>query len=271
MDFFDCVMPARNARHARLFTWEGAINLKNAKYITDDSPIDPHCDCPVCRRYSRAYIRHLFVAEEMLAMRLSVMHNLYFYNKLMEKIRQSLDEGRFEDFRWSVELEQKNIKILRTTLKASITINGIMNEITQKGVFPMNVLTGTTSAGMGSTVIMLVLMIAIFYFMLIRPENKRKKEAEQMRGAVKKGDKIVTIGGIVGVVVDVKESRIVVETSADQVRIELEKWAISSNETATGGHRRGGERHRRKPKRNQELQRKPTRRRRTDCWSFQSL
>ena len=97
----------------------------------------------------------------------------------------------------------------------------------------MNVLTGTTSAGMGSTVIMLVLMIAIFYFMLIRPENKRKKEAEQMRGAVKKGDKIVTIGGIVGVVVDVKESRIVVETSADQVRIELEKWAISSNETAT--------------------------------------
>lgn len=85
VDFFDCVMPARNARHARLFTWEGAINLKNAKYITDDSPIDPHCDCPVCRRYSRAYIRHLFVAEEMLAMRLSVMHNLYFYNKLMEK------------------------------------------------------------------------------------------------------------------------------------------------------------------------------------------
>ena len=96
----------------------------------------------------------------------------------------------------------------------------------------MNVLTGTTSAGMGSTVIMLVLMIAIFYFMLIRPENKRKKETEQMRGAVKKGDKIVTIGGIAGVVVDVKESRIVLETGADQVRIELEKWAISTNETA---------------------------------------
>ena len=130
----------------------------------------------------------------------------------------------------------------------------------------MNVLTGTTSAGMGSTVIMLVLMIAIFYFMLIRPENKRKKEAEQMRGAVKKGDKIVTIGGIVGVVVDVKESRIVVETSADQVRIELETWAISSNETATRRPRRH-----RKPRQRPRLQRKPTRRRRTDCWSFQSL
>ena len=99
VDFFDCVMPARNARHARLFTWEGAINLKNAKYMTDEKPIDEQCDCPVCRRYSRAYIRHLFVAEEMLAMRLAVMHNLYFYNKLMEKIRQALDEGRFEEFR----------------------------------------------------------------------------------------------------------------------------------------------------------------------------
>ena len=94
----------------------------------------------------------------------------------------------------------------------------------------MNFLTET--AGMGSTLIMMVLMIAIFYFMLIRPENKRKKEAEQMRNAVRKGDKIITIGGIVGTVVDVKESRIVVETSADQVRMELEKWAISSNETA---------------------------------------
>ncbi|MBQ8238613.1 MAG: tRNA guanosine(34) transglycosylase Tgt [Oscillospiraceae bacterium] len=99
VDFFDCVMPARNARHARLFTWEGAINLRNKKYQLDESPIDPKCDCPVCRRYSKAYIRHLFVADEMLAMRLSVMHNLYFYNKLMEKIRQALDEGRFEAFR----------------------------------------------------------------------------------------------------------------------------------------------------------------------------
>ena len=99
VDFFDCVMPARNARHARLFTWEGAINLKNAKYQNDLSPIDPQCDCPVCRRYSRAYIRHLFVAEEMLAMRLSVMHNLYFYNKLMERIRNALDEGSFAAFR----------------------------------------------------------------------------------------------------------------------------------------------------------------------------
>ena len=99
IDFFDCVMPARNARHARLFTWDGAINLKNAKYETDAQPIDPSCDCPVCRRYSRAYLRHLFKAEEMLAMRLCVMHNLYFYNQLMAKIRQALDNGTFSAFR----------------------------------------------------------------------------------------------------------------------------------------------------------------------------
>ena len=99
VDFFDCVMPARNARHAKLFTWQGSINLKNAKYTRDDGPIDPQCDCPVCRRYSRAYLHHLFKAEEMLAMRLSVMHNLYFYNTLTRRIRDSLDAGTFGDFR----------------------------------------------------------------------------------------------------------------------------------------------------------------------------
>lgn len=109
IDFFDCVMPARNARHGRLFTWEGAINMKNAKYIYDDKPIDPQCDCPVCRRYSRSYIHHLFKAEEMLAMRLSVMHNLYFYNKLAERIREAIDDDRFEDFRgeYSEKLARK--------------------------------------------------------------------------------------------------------------------------------------------------------------------
>ena len=99
VDFFDCVMPARNARHAKLFTWQGAMNLKNAKYANDLRPIDPECDCPVCRRFSRAYIRHLFVADEMLGMRLAVMHNLYFYNRLMERIRESLDNGTFAAFR----------------------------------------------------------------------------------------------------------------------------------------------------------------------------
>ncbi|MGN1028024.1 MAG: preprotein translocase subunit YajC [Faecousia sp.] len=92
--------------------------------------------------------------------------------------------------------------------------------------------TAASGAGLGSTVIMLVLMLAVFYFMLIRPENKRKKEAEEMRSAVKTGDRITTIGGIMGTVVHVKEDRVVLETGADQVRIEIAKWAISSNDTA---------------------------------------
>lgn len=99
VDFFDCVMPARNGRHGHLFTWSGVINIKNEKYARDLDPIDSLCDCPVCRRYSRAYVRHLFKAEEMLAMRLAVAHNLYFYNSLTRRIRQALDEGRFGEFR----------------------------------------------------------------------------------------------------------------------------------------------------------------------------
>ena len=99
VDFFDCVMPARNGRHGHLFTWDGIINIKNEKYMRDEQAIDPKCNCPVCRRYSRAYIRHLFKAEEMLAMRFAVMHNLAFYNSLAQAIRNSLDAGEFQSFR----------------------------------------------------------------------------------------------------------------------------------------------------------------------------
>ena len=98
VDLFDCVMPSRNARHGHLFPWNGIINLMNAKYQRDDNPIDDQCDCPVCQKHSRAYIRHLLKAGEMLGMRLAVMHNLYFYNTLMERIRAALDEGTFDAF-----------------------------------------------------------------------------------------------------------------------------------------------------------------------------
>ena len=99
VDFFDCVMPARNARHAKLFTWKGWLNLKNECYKLDERPIDPDCQCPACRHFSRAYLRHLFVAGEMLAMRLAVLHNLYFYNELLRRIRDALDAGDFARFR----------------------------------------------------------------------------------------------------------------------------------------------------------------------------
>ena len=105
IDFFDCVMPARNARHGKLFTWSGSLNIKNEKYKLDERPIEPGCGCPACRSFSRAYLRHLFKAEEMLAMRLAVMHNLWFYNTLMERIRDALDAGEYEAFR--AEYSQK--------------------------------------------------------------------------------------------------------------------------------------------------------------------
>ncbi len=98
VDLFDCVMPSRNARHGHLFTWNGIININNRKYERDETPIDENCQCPTCRSFSKAYIRHLFKAKEMLAMRLCVMHNLYFYNHLMKEIRLALDEDRFDAF-----------------------------------------------------------------------------------------------------------------------------------------------------------------------------
>ncbi len=99
IDFFDCVMPSRNARHGNLFTSEGLLNLNNQKYMLDPRPLDPNCDCPVCKTYTRAYIRHLFKARELLGMRLCVIHNLYFYNKLMEKIRNAIAEGNWKSFK----------------------------------------------------------------------------------------------------------------------------------------------------------------------------
>lgn len=99
VDLFDCVMPSRNARHGHLFTWHGIINLNNAKYALDDAPIDSECDCPCCRHFSKAYVKHLMKSGEVLGMRLAVMHNLHFYNTLMEKIREALDNGTFGEFK----------------------------------------------------------------------------------------------------------------------------------------------------------------------------
>ena len=110
IDFFDCVMPSRNARHGNLFSWNGKMNILNEKYMRDSRPIDEGCGCPACRNYSRAYIRHLIKAKETLGMRLCVLHNLYFYNELMQKIRDALDEGRFEEFyqKYRVILGERN-------------------------------------------------------------------------------------------------------------------------------------------------------------------
>jgi queuine tRNA-ribosyltransferase len=99
VDFFDCVYPSRNGRHGHVYTDHGKLNLFNAKYELDDRPFDENCQCPTCKRYSRAYVRHLLKAKEMLGMRLCVLHNLYFYNKMMEEIRDALDEGRFAEYK----------------------------------------------------------------------------------------------------------------------------------------------------------------------------
>lgn len=109
VDFFDCVMPTRNGRHGHLFTKAGIININNKKYEFDESPIDPECSCPACRRYTRAYLHHLYKAGEILGMRFGAMHNLYFYNNLVKEIREALSEGRFEEYRkqYSSQMAQR--------------------------------------------------------------------------------------------------------------------------------------------------------------------
>lgn len=109
IDFFDCVMPSRDARHGTIFTWGGIMHIKNERFKDDDRPLDPECGCPACKNFSRAYIRHLFKAEEMLGGRLAVLHNLYFYNTLTERIRAAIEKGEFEAFRnkYSVLLSSK--------------------------------------------------------------------------------------------------------------------------------------------------------------------
>ncbi len=99
VDFFDCVYPSRNGRHGHVYTNHGKLNLFNAKYELDENPIEEGCQCPACRRYSRAYIRHLLKAKEMLGMRLCVLHNLYFYNHMMEEIREAIEQGRYQEYK----------------------------------------------------------------------------------------------------------------------------------------------------------------------------
>lgn len=112
VDFFDCVYPSRNGRHGHVYTGRGKLNLFNAKYETDPRPIEEGCQCPACRHYSRAYIRHLLKAKEMLGMRLCVLHNLYFYNHMMEEIRTAIDENRYQEYKKAklAGFEEENIK-----------------------------------------------------------------------------------------------------------------------------------------------------------------
>jgi len=99
IDFFDCVLPSRNARHGTIFTSEGVLNIKNEKYTLDENPLDPNCGCPTCQNFSRGYLRHLFKAGEMLGLRLAVIHNLYFYNNMMSEIRDAIEKGSFENYK----------------------------------------------------------------------------------------------------------------------------------------------------------------------------
>ena len=207
VDFFDCVYPTRNGRHGHVYTNQGKINLFNQKYEKDMRPIEEGCGCPTCRRYSRAYVRHLLKAKEMLGMRLCVLHNLYFYNTMMEEIRDAIDEGRFHSYKEEKLYGMGQMSILASTSSAS------------------------TAAGWGGMIIWLVVLFGFMYFFMIRPQQKEAKKKNAMLSELAVGDTVLTTSGFYGTVIDIADDTVIVEFGNNKnCRIPMQKAAISAVE-----------------------------------------
>ena len=192
IDFFDCVYPSRNGRHGHVYTNHGKMNLFNAQYERDDRPSRRGCGCPACRNHSRAYIRHLLKAGEMLGMRLCVLHNLYFYNNMMEEIREAIEEGRYQAYK-----KQKALG------NGGTSMNGTM------------------------TILYIIFIVGIMYFMAIRPQRKEKKAHDELLASVAVGDSILTSSGFYGVIIDMTDDTVIVEFGSNKnCRIPMRKEAI---------------------------------------------
>ena len=217
IDMADCVLPTRNARKGTVFTAHGKLVIKNARYAEDFLPLDPECDCYVCRNYSRAYIRHLFKANEILGLRLASYHNLYFLLKLMENIRTAIENDSFLSFKddFYAKYGYNNINGWEVCMEFG------------------------TGNSMIPTLISVVLMIAIFYFGIIRPNKKREKETLEMMEKLAVDDVIQTIGGIIGKIVQVKSDVVIIESTGMKTRLEIAKWGIKS--VIKPGHRKNTE------------------------------
>lgn len=207
-DLFDCVIPTRNARNGQVFTAWGTLMIRNAAYAEDPRPLEPGCGCYTCRHYSRAYLRHLFQAREMLAYRLLTLHNLYYYLSLMARMRQALTAGRFPSF----------------------TGNFIVNETTEERrvvdiAYAANGAGGADSP-LWTMVVPMILMVAVFYLLLIRPQQRKAKEHRAMLDSLKRGDRVLTAGGLIGEIVAINDQVLTLEI-ADKVRVEVSKPYIT--------------------------------------------
>ena len=187
VDMFDCVMPTRNARNGRLFTSQGAINIKNARYAEDDGPVDPACGCYTCRTFSRAYLRHLFMAGEMTAGALNTLHNLCFYLDTMRRVREAIMFGTFEKFRQDFHrtFSSRPADCMTPTVTSAAGLLA-MAASPDQAVSPWVQL------------IPFALVLGIFYFVILLPMKRRQKKVQEFLEALKVGDRVVTTGGIFG-------------------------------------------------------------------------
>ncbi|KAI4453164.1 queuine trna-ribosyltransferase [Holotrichia oblita] len=224
VDFFDCVLPARNGRHGSVYTSAGKLHILNAKYEQDDCPLDDKCGCPACVNYSRAYIRHLFKAKEMLALRLCVMHNLFFYNSMMEEIRIAIEGGYFQKYK------KEKLYCWQNVNKATIVGGQVAETVTETAGTAASAASGTVadpSVGAMNPIMLILfygLLLVALYFFMFRPQRKRDKQMKEMQESIRSGDNVVTSSGFYGKVVDIGEDCFVVEFGTNRgIRVPVRK------------------------------------------------
>ncbi len=218
IDLFDCVLPTRNARNGQLFTSQGRLNISNARYAEDDDPPDPACDCYTCRHYSRAYLRHLFMAKEMNAATLNTLHNLHFYLDTLRRIRESVTFGRFESFRVAFHRGA-----------GDQGLPGVAPHHEFMNVSYSGFIVAMASAPDGSSpwlqLVPFVAVLGIFYFIILLPMKRKQQKVQAFLDALKVGDRVITTGGIHGQVTKLGGDVIQIQI-ADKVRIEVSRAAI---------------------------------------------
>ena len=192
IDLFDCVLPTRNARNGQLFTRRGPISIKNARYAEDQRPPDPECGCPTCRRHSRAYLRHLFVAGEMAAATLNTLHNLHFYLDTMRRIRKAIEFGTFEEFR------REFLEHLFPPASAEFDRRVLMPDMIAMPFVLAMAQPGPSSPSIWVQLFPFALMLGIFYLLVLMPMRKRQKKVQEFQAALKVGRRVITTSGIYG-------------------------------------------------------------------------
>jgi queuine tRNA-ribosyltransferase len=220
VDLFDCVLPTRHARTGQAFTRQGVLVIRNAAHARDPRPLDPDCPCYACRSFSRAYLRHLFLARELTVYRLLTLHNLTFYLGLMAEARAAITSGALGALRRDARRRGGHRAGGRSAGAGGVTVTHLVYAMASPP---------PGGGGPGSILIQMapiILVLGIFFFLVIRPQQRERKRREEMLSSLKKGDRVVTTGGLIGTIVGVSEQTLILKI-ADSVRVECLRSAVT--------------------------------------------